>query len=272
MHPHGPTPQKIALPHIKSVIAVASGKGGVGKSTVAANLALALAAPGAKVGLLDADIYGPSVPIMLGVKGLVDQRTTPLPLDVQGLKLMSIGFLVAPTQAVIWRGPMVDRALRQFLSDLDWGPLDYLVIDLPPGTGDAQLTLTQNAPLTGAVIVTTPQDVALIDARKGLEMFRQVRVPVLGIVENMSHFTGPDGQRVHIFGHGGGKKLASEAGVPFLGEIPIDPRVTECGDAGEPIVRKYPDSPVAQAYLALAETVRNELTKGHGQDLPELQF
>jgi ATP-binding protein involved in chromosome partitioning len=272
MHSHGGTPQKIALPHIKSVIAVASGKGGVGKSTVAANLALALARESTRVGLMDADIYGPSVPIMMGVKGMVDQQTTPLPLDVHGLKLMSIGFLVPPTQAVIWRGPMVDRAIRQFLGDLDWGPLDYLIIDLPPGTGDAQLTLTQNAPLTGAVIVTTPQDVALIDARKGLEMFRQVRVPVLGIVENMSYFTSPDGQRINIFGHGGGKKLASEAGVPFLGEIPIDPRVTECGDNGDPIVHKYPDSPVAQAYLALAATVKRELSKDQGQELPEVQF
>jgi ATP-binding protein involved in chromosome partitioning len=265
-------PQKIALPHIGSVIAVASGKGGVGKSTVAANLALALAGGGARVGLLDADVYGPSVPIMMGVKGVVDQRTTPLPLDVYGLKLMSIGFLVPPTQAVIWRGPMVDRALKQFLTDLDWGPLDFLVIDLPPGTGDAQLTLTQNAPLTGAVIVTTPQDVALIDARKGLEMFRQVRVPVLGIVENMSYFATPDGQRVNIFGHGGGKKLAAEAGVPFLGEIPIDPRVTECGDAGDPIVHKYPDSPIGQAYRTLSETVKNELAKGQGEELPEAQL
>jgi ATP-binding protein involved in chromosome partitioning len=265
--------QKIALPNVRSIVAVASGKGGVGKSTVAANLALALAGPGARVGLLDADIYGPSVPIMMGVKGIVDQHTTPLPLDVHGLRLMSIGFLVPPTQAVIWRGPMVDRALRQFLTDLDWGPLDYLVIDLPPGTGDAQLTLTQNAPLTGAVIVTTPQDVALIDARKGLEMFRQVRVPVLGIVENMSYYLAPDGQRVPIFGHGGGRKLAAEAGVPFLGEIPIDPRVTECGDAGVPIVRKYPDSPVAKAYEALAASVKQQLEAGdHGAGLPELNL
>src|SRR5438270_11473289 len=211
MHAQGATPQKIALPHIKSVIAVASGKGGVGKSTVAANLALALSGAGSKVGLLDADIYGPSVPIMMGVKGVIDQHTTQLPLNVHGLKLMSIGFLVPQTQAVIWRGPMVDRALRQFLTDINWGPLDYLIIDLPPGTGDAQLTLTQNAPLTGAVIVTTPQDVSLVDARKGLEMFRQVRVPVLGIVENMSYFVGDDGKRYDIFRHGGGKKLAGDA-------------------------------------------------------------
>jgi ATP-binding protein involved in chromosome partitioning len=182
-----------------------------------------------------------------------------------------MGFLVKPEQAVIWRGPMVDRYLRQFLQALPWGELDYLVIDLPPGTGDAQLTLTQNAPLTGAVIVTTPQEVSLIDARKGLEMFRQVRVPVLGIVENMSYFIGEDGKRYEIFRHGGGKKLADLAEVPFLGEIPIDPRVAECGDGGEPIVRKFPDSPVAAAYLALATTVGRELAKaGEQPELPGL--
>src|SRR5437588_7677869 len=167
---------------------------------------------------------------------------------------MSMGFLVNPNQAVIWRGPMIDKYLRQFLTAIPWGELDYLVIDLPPGTGDAQLTLTQTAPLSGAVIVTTPQYVSLIDARKGLEMFRQVRVPVLGIVENMSYFVGEDGKRYEIFRHGGGQKLAAEAGVPFLGEIPIDPRVAESGDSGDPIVHKYPDSPVAAAYRALAET------------------
>jgi ATP-binding protein involved in chromosome partitioning len=273
MRPPGGAPEKIALPNVRHVIAVASGKGGVGKSTVAANLALALSQTGQKVGLLDADIYGPSVPIMMGVHGTVDQATTPLPLQRFGIRLMSIGFLVPPEQAVIWRGPMVDRALRQFLTQIDWGTLDYLVIDLPPGTGDAQLTLTQNAPLTGAVIVTTPQDVSLIDARKGLEMFRQVRVPVLGIIENMSYFIGEDGKHYAIFGHGGGNRLAAQAGVPFLGEIPIDPRVAECGDAGEPIVHKYPDSGVAQAYRALATTVHNELRHGPaGQELPEAQL
>jgi ATP-binding protein involved in chromosome partitioning len=265
-------PQKIALPGIKSVVAVASGKGGVGKSTVAVNLALALARAGHKVGLLDADIYGPSVPMMMGVPSPVDQATTPLPLERYGIKLMSIGFVVPPERAVIWRGPMVDQALRRFLGGLDWGPLDELVIDLPPGTGDAQLTLTQHAPLTGAVIVTTPQDVSLVDARKGLEMFREVRVPVLGIVENMSYFVGEDGKRYEIFRHGGGKKLAQAAGVPFLGELPIDPRVAECGDQGEPIVHRHPDSPVAKAYLALAETVVRELGKDRGPELPEAQL
>ncbi len=271
MQPHGGPPPKIALPNIKYVVAVASGKGGVGKSTVAANLALALKQGGARVGLMDADIYGPSVPIMMGVSGVVDQQTTVLPLERHGIRLMSMGFIVPATQAVIWRGPMVHRAITQFLTDLDWGTLDVLVIDLPPGTGDAQLTLTQTCPLTGAVIVTTPQDVSLLDARKGLEMFRQVRVPVLGIVENMSYFMGDDGKRYDIFRHGGGKKLAAEAGVDFLGEVPIDPRVAECGDAGEPIVNKYPDSPVAKAYRALAATVLRGLEHANtGPDLPEL--
>jgi ATP-binding protein involved in chromosome partitioning len=273
MQPPGGQPQKLALPNIRNIVAVASGKGGVGKSTVAANLALALHSVAPRVGLLDADIYGPSVPIMMGIREVVDQRTTPFPLERYGLKLMSMGFLVPPEQAVIWRGPMVHRALTQFLTDLQWGALDYLVIDLPPGTGDAQLTLTQTVPLTGAVIVTTPQDVALIDARKGLEMFRQVRVPVLGIVENMSYFQGEDGKRVSLFGQGGGRKLATEAGVPFLGEIPIDPRVAECGDHGEPIVHKYPDSGVAKAYQALAQTVIEQLQRSEkGPELPEVQL
>src|SRR5438105_9716169 len=186
---------------------------------------------------------------------------------------MSMGFWVKPEKAMIWRGPMVHKYLTVFLTQIPWGELDYLVIDLPPGTGDAQLTLTQTAPLSGAVIVTTPQDVSLIDARKGLEMFREVRVPVLGIVENMSFFIGADGQRYEIFRHGGGKKLAESAGVPFLGEVPIDPRVAECGDAGAPIVSRYPDSPAAKAYVALAQTVEEELQKGgRGAELPEVQL
>src|SRR5438552_4714251 len=230
MPPQGAGPQKIALPGIKSVVAVASGKGGVGKSTVAANLALALRLQGQRVALLDADIYGPSVPIMMGL-GQVDPEKTQFPIEKFGIKLMSMGFLVNPNQAVIWRGPMIDKYLRQFLMMIPWNDVDTMVIDLPPGTGDAQLTLTQAVPLSGAVIVTMPQEVSLIDARKGLEMFRQVRVPVLGIVENMSYFTGADGKRYEIFRHGGGgRKLAEQAGVPFLGDIPIDPQVAECGD------------------------------------------
>lgn len=258
MHP--PQPQKFSLPGVKHIVAVASGKGGVGKSTVAANLAVALHMHGQRVGLMDADIYGPSVPIMFGL-GLVDQTRTPFPVERYGLKLMSMGFLVDPNHAVIWRGPKVAQAVGSFLAQLDWGELDFLVIDLPPGTGDAQLTLSQQAPLTGAVVVTTPQDVALIDARKGVRMFQEVKVPVLGIVENMSYFLDPTGNKVAIFGQGGGQKLAAEAGVPLLGELPIDPRIAECGDAGEPIVRKYPDSPVAKSYVALAQTVVNELLK-----------
>ena len=270
MHPPGAGGAKLSLPDIRFIVAVASGKGGVGKSTVAANLALALSHEGKKVGLMDADIYGPSVPIMMGLS-TVDPRTTPFPLERYGIRLMSMGFIVNPNQAVIWRGPMVHKAVTQFLAEIAWGPLDYLVIDLPPGTGDAQLTLTQTAPLSGAVIVTTPQEVALIDARKGLEMFRQVRVPVLGIVENMSYLD-VDGKRLEIFGHGGGKKLAQTAGVPLLGEIPIDQRVAECGDLGDPIVHKFPDSPVAKAYKSLAQTVTAELARiGEQPPLPTLQ-
>jgi len=261
------------LPGVRHLLAVASGKGGVGKSTVAANLALALARTGARVGLMDADIYGPSVPIMMGIPCPIDQATTPLPLEKYGLKLMSIGFVVPQNRAVIWRGPMVDRALRQFLGELTWAPLDYLILDLPPGTGDAQLTITQQTNLSGAVIVTTPQDVSLIDARKGLEMFREVRVPVLGIIENMSYFVGDDVKRYEIFRHGGGQKLAEAAGVPFLGDIPIDPRVAECGDQGEPIVHRHPDSPVSQAYLRLAQSVITQLDQIEaGPELPEVQM
>jgi ATP-binding protein involved in chromosome partitioning len=269
--PHG-TPPKMALPGVKSLIAVASGKGGVGKSTIAANLALALKMHGRAVGLMDADIYGPSVPTMMGL-GLVDQNTTPFPVEKYGLMLMSMGFLVDPNQAIIWRGPKVAQAVGAFLGQINWGPLDYLVIDLPPGTGDAQLTLTQSAPLTGAVIVTTPQDISLIDARKGLRMFNEVKVPVIGVVENMSYFVGEDGKRYDIFRSGGGRKLAQEAGVPLLGEIPIDPRIAECGDAGEPIVSKYPDSPAAAAFLKLAQVVMAEAQKaGATAGLPEVQL
>jgi ATP-binding protein involved in chromosome partitioning len=271
MHPQ-PHSQKLSLPGVRHVLAVASGKGGVGKSTVAANLAVALQQSGLKVGLMDADIYGPSVPIMFGL-GVLDQTKTPFPVERYGLKLMSMGFLVDPNQAVIWRGPKVAQAVGSFLAQVPWGELDVLVIDLPPGTGDAQLTLSQQAPLSGAVVVTTPQDVALIDARKGVRMFQEVRVPVLGVVENMSHFVDPAGNRVAIFGSGGGRKLAAEVGVPLLGELPIDPRVTECGDAGEPIVRRYPDTPVAKAYVALATAVAAALAaRPTDEALPEVKL
>jgi ATP-binding protein involved in chromosome partitioning len=259
MQPPAGQPSKITLPGVQHVVAVASGKGGVGKSTVAVNLALALRDQEQRVGLLDADIYGPSIPIMLGISGTYDPNQTAWPLERYGLKVMSMGFWVDPAKPVIWRGPLVHRYLTAFLTQIPWGPLDYLIVDLPPGTGDAQLTMTQTVPLSGAVIVTTPQDVSLVDARKGLEMFREVHVPVLGIIENMSYFLGEDGKRYEIFRHGGGRKLAAAAGVPFLGEVPIDPRITECGDSGEPIVRRHPDSAAAQAFQQLAHTVREQL-------------
>ena len=267
--------QKIALPGVKTILAIASGKGGVGKSTVATNLALALQMHGNRVGLVDADIYGPSIPRMMGVPGVVDQSTTRLPMERYGVKLMSMGFLVPPTQPVIWRGPMVHKAITGFLTDpnIDWGQLDYLLVDLPPGTGDAQLTLSQTIALSGALIITMPQEVSQTVAHRGLEMFRQVRVPVIGIVENMSYFMNEDGKRYEIFQHGGGQKLAADTGVPFLGEIAIDPRVAECGDAGEPIVRKYPDSSVAKAFLELATRVIHELQTATPQaPLPVVEF
>ncbi len=264
-------PPKFALPTVKQVIAVASGKGGVGKSTVAANLAMALHMTGHSVGLMDADIYGPSVPIMFGL-GTVDPKTTPFPIEKYGIRLMSMGFLVDPSQAVIWRGPKVAQAVQSFLTQIDWGQLDYLIIDLPPGTGDAQLTLSQSAPLTGAVVVTTPGEVSLIDARKGVKMFGEVRVPILGIVENMSYFEDPLGNKTPIFGVGGGAKLAAESDVPFLGELPIDPRVAQCGDTGEPIVRRFPDSPVAKAYQILAQAVAAAANKPANAGLPFVQL
>jgi len=264
-------PPKLSLPGVKNIIAVASGKGGVGKSTVAANLAMALHMSGKSVGLMDADIYGPSVPIMFGL-GLVDSKATAFPLEKFGIRLMSMGFLVGTDQAIIWRGPKVAQAVQSFLGQIDWGTLDYLIIDLPPGTGDAQLTLSQSAPLTGAVVVTTPGEVSLIDARKGVKMFREVRVPILGIVENMSYFMDATGTKTPIFGVGGGLKLALESNCPFLGELPIDPRVAACGDAGEPIVRKYPDAPISKAYVVLAETVAAAATAAQSESLPGVQL
>lgn len=250
---------KIELPGIRNVLAVASGKGGVGKSTVSSNLAVALALQGASVGLLDADIYGPSIPLMFGVKDTVDQATTPFPLVRHGIRLMSMGFLVPPSKAVIWRGPMIHRALTQFLTQIPWGDLDYLVIDLPPGTGDAQLTLTQTVPLTAAIVVTTPQEVSLIDARKGLQMFEEVRVPVLGILENMSYFQGEDGKRYEPFGSGGGARLAAEAKVPLLGQIPMDPQVAQAGDNGQPLAAAQPDSLAGKVFHALAQRIKSDL-------------
>ena len=246
------------LADVRFKIAVASGKGGVGKSTVAANLALALERLGNRVGLMDSDIYGPSQQMMMGIdeKPHVNESNQIVPIERHGVKVMSLGFLMDVDQPVIWRGPMVMKAVEQFLQDVSWGALDFLVIDLPPGTGDAQLTLTQKIQLSGAVIVTTPQDVSLIDARKGLAMFQKVNVPVLGIIENMSYYECPKcGNRDEIFKHGGGKKTADLLGVPFLGEVPIDPRVAIQGDSGTPIMASDPESTVAKAFLRLAEQV-----------------
>ncbi len=240
---------------VRNVLAVASGKGGVGKSTVAVNIAVALAQSGAKVGLLDADIYGPNVPTMMGVKHLPPQNNSGkmIPAEAYGVLVMSIGFLVKPGQPLIWRGPMLHSAIRQFLSDVEWGELDYLIIDLPPGTGDAQLSLAQSVPLSGGVIVTLPQEVSLEDARRGLEMFRELNVPIMGVVENMSYLELADGTRVDVFGTGGGQKLAEAAGAPFLGQIPMDPAVRQGGDQGTPVVVSNPDSASAQALRSLAE-------------------
>lgn len=247
---------KMTIDGVKNVIAVASGKGGVGKSTVSANLALALAREGAKVGVLDADIYGPSQPQMLGIpneKPMADGDNKIFPLSNHGVKIMSMGFLVEEDSPVIWRGPMVMRALVQFLGDTLWGDLDYLVLDLPPGTGDAQLTIVQQVSLAGAVIVTTPQDIALLDARKGLQMFRKTDVPILGIIENMSYYECPScGHRENIFDTGGGERAAERYEVPFLGAIPLDIKVRMGGDRGEPIVVGEPESPVAMAFREAA--------------------
>lgn len=246
---------------IRNAVAVASGKGGVGKSTVAVNLAVVLAQSGARVGLLDADIYGPNVPTMMGVERLPDPEDGKLsPAQAYGVKMMSIGFLVRPDQPLIWRGPMLHSAIRQFLSDVRWGELDYLVIDLPPGTGDAALSLAQSLPLSGALIVTLPQQVSLDDARRGLEMFRQLDVDIFGVVENMSYLELPDGSRMDIFGSGGGERLARESQVPFLGAIPMDPNVPVGGDAGKPVVVSHPDSPVAKALRRIAEQVAAQIS------------
>jgi ATP-binding protein involved in chromosome partitioning len=246
---------------IRNAIAVASGKGGVGKSTVAVNLAVVLAKSGARVGLLDADIYGPNVPTMMGVDRLPPVHNQKLvPAEAYGVKFMSIGFLVQPDQPLIWRGPMLHSAIRQFLTDVEWGELDYLVIDLPPGTGDAALSLAQSLPLSGGVIVTLPQQVSLDDARRGLEMFRQLDVEVFGVIENMSYLDLPDGTRMDVFGSGGGERLAAESGVPFIGAIPLDPAVRAGGDAGTPVVVSDPDSPVAQALNQITEDLAAKIS------------
>jgi ATP-binding protein involved in chromosome partitioning len=253
---------KRGVPGIRSIIAVASGKGGVGKSTTAVNIALGLATLDLKVGVLDADIYGPSMPRLLGIKGkpeTVDGKTLK-PMENYGIKVMSMGFLVEEETPMIWRGPMVMSALTQMLREVQWGELDVLVVDMPPGTGDAQLTMAQNVPLAGAVIVSTPQDLALIDARKGLNMFRKVDVPLLGIVENMSYFIAPDtGARYDIFGHGGAEREAERLGVPFLGAVPLTMDVRETSDAGTPVVVSNPTGPQAGVYREIARKVLDRL-------------
>ncbi len=259
--------KEAVMPGVKNTIAVASGKGGVGKSTVAVNIAVALAADGARVGFIDADIYGPSAPLMFGLQGKQpavvssDGAKRLVPLDAYGVKVMSIGFLVDQQTAVVWRGPMASGALKQFMSDVAWGDLDYLVFDLPPGTGDIQLTLAQTIPLTGVVIVTTPQDISLADARKGFRMFENLHVPVFGIIENMSYFLCPHcGDRSEIFSYGGGKKAAEELKVPFLGEVPIDLQVRIGSDEGKPIVASHPESNDGKAFIAIARNVAQQVS------------
>ncbi|KAA0681031.1 iron-sulfur cluster carrier protein ApbC [Roseomonas genomospecies 6] len=267
-HSHGQAAeQKPLVPGVKAIVAVASGKGGVGKSTTASNLALAMAANGLKVGLLDADIYGPSMPRMLGISGRPTSHDGRIlePMENYGIKVMSMGFLVAEDTPMIWRGPMVMSALQQMLRDVNWGTLDVLVVDMPPGTGDAQLTMAQQVPLAGAIIVSTPQDIALLDARKGLNMFRRVDVPVLGIIENMSYFCCPNcGHRTDIFSHGGARKEASDLGMEFLGEIPLHIEIRETSDQGQPIVVSQPDSEHAKAYRGIAKRVWEKIAGDQG--------
>jgi ATP-binding protein involved in chromosome partitioning len=258
------------IPNVKQVIAVSSGKGGVGKSTVAVNLAVALALSGAKVGLMDADVYGPNIPMMLGVTKPPEQQDGKIkPAESHGVKLISMGFFVPEETAVVWRGPMIHTAIQQFFRDVVWGDLDYLLIDLPPGTGDAQLTISQLVPLCGAITVTTPQEVALHDVRKGMMMFQKVNVPLLGIIENMSYFVcGHCGTRSEIFSHGGGKRAAEKLGIPFLGAIPIDPAIRAGGDSGTPIVVADPTSSQAIAFQAIAAKLAERIRTNESGDQP----
>lgn len=266
---------KAGVPGVGAIIAVASGKGGVGKSTTAVNIALGMKANGLRVGILDADVYGPSMPKLLGLTGRPEQIENRIivPMENYGIKAMSMGFLVDEGTAMIWRGPMVQSALMQMLREVAWGDLDVLVVDMPPGTGDAQLTMAQQVPLSGAVIVSTPQDLALIDARKGLNMFNKVEVPVLGIVENMSYFIAPDtGNRYDIFGHGGARDEAEKIGVPFLGEVPLTISIRETSDAGTPVVVADPDGPQARVYREIAEKVWTEVQRKSARAAPAIIF
>jgi ATP-binding protein involved in chromosome partitioning len=270
-----PTDQRVSglmQNEIRNTIAIASGKGGVGKSTIAVNIAVALAQSGARVGLLDADIYGPNIPTMMGVERIPPPENNKLlPAEAYCVRLMSIGFLVQPDQPLIWRGPMLHSAIQQFIHDVAWGALDYLIVDLPPGTGDAQLSLTQSIPLSGGVIVTLPQKVSIEDARRGLEMFRAMDVPILGVIENMSFLELDDGQRVDVFGHGGGEDLAQSSGMTFLGAITLDPKVREGGDTGVPIVISHPESPAAKSLTSIAQAIAAKLSiqaKGQSEEIP----
>jgi ATP-binding protein involved in chromosome partitioning len=259
--PQSPWAQQNQVPGIRRIVAVASGKGGVGKSTVSANLACALQHLGAKVGLLDCDIYGPSIPLMMGVheRPTISEAEKMVPPSNYGVKLMSMGFLVEGDQPVIWRGPMIMKTIQQFFSAVEWGELDVLLVDLPPGTGDAQLSLCQTVPLDGGVIVTTPQEASLGVVRKGIAMFQKVNVPILGIVENMSYYTTPSGERVEIFGHGGGQAEAARQDVPFLGEVPLFTEIREGGDRGVPVVVSGPEQPAGRSFIQVAEALRQRL-------------
>jgi ATP-binding protein involved in chromosome partitioning len=275
-HPNTPPRQAEGIPHVRQVIAVASAKGGVGKSTVAVNLASAFAALGKRTGLLDVDVYGPSLPTLLGVKDkpVIGADKLLKPLRVHGLHAMSIGFIVDPEQPIIWRGAMATSAVRQMIDEVAWGtsgePLDILVIDMPPGTGDVQLTIAQRIPLDGAVVVSTPQEMALADVRRGIAMFERTHIPVLGVIENMAWLETPQG-RMHLFGEGGARRTALAAGVPFLGELPIEPALRESADAGAPFVIAQPDHPLSQRFRAIAETVLENARLAH-RPAPQIRF
>jgi len=262
-HAHGQPRAEDFIPEVKQTIAVSSGKGGVGKSTVTVNLAVALRQAGSAVGIIDSDVYGPDIPLMLGTRGrpgMFENRI--IPVEAHGMKMMSIGLLVNDKEPLVWRGPMIHSFIQQMLKDVNWGALDYLVFDMPPGTGDAQLSLSQVIPLSGVVMVTTPQEVALLDVRKAIAMFQKLNVPILGIVENMSYFVAPDtGKRYSIFGEGGGKRLADEYGVPLLAQVPLDPATRQAGDEGTPITLRVPDSVQARTFRELAVAVRRRLVE-----------